>query len=215
MSDWLSSLGGTSWADEVGLGYVFIGISIYLMSLFVAVYAMTAVLGLKKEETEGRAEMLMDKQVSRIRWMSSHLIAASLGSAALLLTMGIAGGLVYGLVTGDLNSEFWHILGMSVSKIPPVWILLSVTALLYGLWPRIAALGWLVWLSFSILELAWEAQIIDWSLMWLSPFSYAHYTINIVNLPLIPLLCLLCLSVCFLRESVLYGFRNRDVLTKA
>ena len=37
--------------------------------------------------------------------------------------------------------EFWHIFGMSVSKIPPVWILLDVTASLYGLWPRITALG--------------------------------------------------------------------------
>ncbi|OPX85806.1 hypothetical protein [Pelotomaculum sp. PtaB.Bin117] len=132
MSDWLSNLGGTSWSDEVGLGYVFISISIYLISLFVAVYTMTAVLRLKKEENEGRAEMLVDKQVSRIRWMSSHLIVASLCSAALLLAVGIAGGLVYGLAAGDLNNEFWHIFGMSVSKIPPVWILLGVTALLYG-----------------------------------------------------------------------------------
>jgi len=76
--------------------------------------------------------MLVDKQVSRSRWMSSHLIVASLCSASLLLAVGIAGGLVYGLAAGDLNNEFWHIFGMSVSKIPPVWILLGVTALLYG-----------------------------------------------------------------------------------
>ncbi|WP_269850817.1 hypothetical protein [Methanosarcina horonobensis] len=48
MSDWLSNLGGTGWSDEVGLGHVFISISFYLISLFVAVYAMTAVLHLKK-----------------------------------------------------------------------------------------------------------------------------------------------------------------------
>lgn len=214
MSDWLSNLGGTSWSDEVGLGYVFISISFYLISLFVAVYAMTAVLRLKKEENEGRAEILVDKQVSRIRWMSSHLIVASLCSAALLVAMGIAGRLVYGLATGDLNNEFWHIFGMSVSKIPPVWILLGVTALLYGLWPRITALGWVVWLSFSVLELAWEAQIIDWSLMRISPFSYAHYTIDITNLPLLPFFWLLCLSA-ILTGIGLFGFKNRDVLTKA
>lgn len=214
MSDWLSNLGGTSWSDEVGLGYVFISISIYLISLFVAAYAMTTVLRLKKEEIEGRAEILVDKQVSRIRWMSSHLIVASLCSAALLLAIGIAGGLVYGLAAGDLSKELWHIFAMSVSKIPPVWVLSGVTALLYGLWPRIAALGWVVWLSFSMLELAWEAQVIDWSLMSISPFSYTHYTINITNLPLPPLIWLLCLSA-VLTGIGLFGLRNRDILAKA
>ena len=214
MSDWLSNLGGTSWSDEVSLGYVFISISFYLISLFVAVYAMTAVLRLKKEENEGRAEMLVDKQVSRIRWMSSHLIIASLGSAALLVVIGIVGGLVYGGAAGNLSNEFWYIFVMSVSKIPPVWLLLAITALLYGLCPRITALGWGIWLSFSMLELAWEARIIDWSMMRISPFSYSHYTIDINNLPLLPLFGLLCLSV-ILTGAGLFGFRNRDVLTKA
>ncbi|MEL7567744.1 MAG: hypothetical protein AAGU27_23100 [Dehalobacterium sp.] len=214
MSDWLANLGGTNWTDAVGLGYVFISIGIYLMSLMVAIYAMNAVLRLKKEENEGRTEMLLDKQVSRIQWMSSHLIAASLGSAALLLATGIAGGLVYGLAAGNLNNDFWHIFSMSVSKIPPVWILLGSTALLYGLWPRITALGWVLWLSFTLLEVAWETQIIDWSLMRISPFSYVHYTINIASLPLLPLFWLLCLSA-ILTGIGLFGFRNRDVFTKA
>ena len=146
--------------------------------------------------------------------MSSYLIVASLSSAALLLTLGLAGGLVYGLAVGHLNNGFWQIFGMSVSKIPPVLILLGVTALLYGLWPRITALAWAVWLSFSILELGWEAQIIDWSLMRISPFSYAHYTIDITNLPLLPLFWLLCLSA-ILTGIGLFGFRNRDILVKA
>ncbi|ATW27469.1 ABC transporter permease [Candidatus Formimonas warabiya] len=214
MSDWLSNLGGTSWSDAVGLGYVFISIAIYLISLFVAVYAMTAVLRLKKEENEGRAEMLVDKQVSRMGWMSSHLIAAAFCSAALLLAVGIAGGLIFGLAAGDLSDGFWPIFVMSVSKIPPVWILLGVTALLYGLWPRMTALGWVVWLSFAMVELAWEGRIIDWSLMRISPFSYVHYTIDVTNLPLLPLFLLLCLSA-LLTGIGLFGFRHRDVLTKA
>lgn len=134
----------------MGLGYVFISVSFYLISLFVAVYAMTAVLRLQKEENEGRAEMLLDKHVGRIRWMSSYLIVAALCSAVLLVAMGIVGGLVYGIASGDLTREFWHIFSMSVSKIPPVWTLIGVAALLYGLWPRITALGWAVWLSFSM-----------------------------------------------------------------
>lgn len=214
MSSWLTNLGGTNWTDETGLGYVFLSIGIYLMSLIVAVYAMTAVLRMKKEENEGRIEMLLDKKISRIRWMSSHLIVSALGSAALLLAMGIAGGLIYGVATGNLSNEFWFILGMSISKLPSVWILAGISALLYGLWPRLTAIGWAIWLSFTLLEVTWEAQLIDWSLMRISPFSYAHYTIRISTLPLLPLFWLLCISAILMGVG-LYGFRNRDVLTKA
>ncbi len=214
MSNWLSSLGGTSWSEEMGLGYVFISVSIYLMSIFVAAYAITAVSRLKKEETEGRIEMLLDKSVSRIRWMSSHLIVAALCSTALLLVMGIVGGLFYGIASGDVNSGFWSILTMSVSKLPPVLIFLGITALLYGLCPKIMVLGWGIWLSSVMLELAWEGQIIGWTVMQISPFAYTHYTIDITSLPLIPLFLLLCLSS-ILTEVGLWGFRNRNVLTKA
>ncbi|MCX9077370.1 MAG: hypothetical protein OIN84_05265, partial [Candidatus Methanoperedens sp.] len=92
--------------------------------------------------------------------------------------------------------------------------LLGVTALLYGVWPRLTALGWAIWVSFSLLEVAWEGQIIDWSLMGISPFSYAHYTIYIADLPLLPLFWLLCLSA-ILTGLGLFGLRNRDVVTKA
>lgn len=213
MSGWLSSLGGTDWTEQAGLGYVFISIAIYLASLVVAVYAMSSVLRIKNEENEGRAELLLDKQISRIRWMSSHLIVAALCSAGLLLSMGIAGGLTYGFVTSDLSNGFWNIFLMNVSKIPPVWILLGLTALLYGLWPRTTSLSWVVWLAFILLELGWEAQIVDWSLLQISPFSYVHYTIDISNLPLFPLFCLVCISV-LLAGIGLLGFKNRDIFTK-
>jgi ABC-2 type transport system permease protein len=214
ISGWLSSLGGTDWAKQAGLGYVFISIAIYLVSIVVAVYGMTAVLRIKKEENEGRAELLIDKQVSRMRWMSSHLIVAALCSAALLVAMGIAGGLTYGFVTGDLSNGFWNIFTMNVSKIPPVWILLSFTALIYGLWPRITSLSWIVWLGFILLELGWEAQIVDWTWLGISPFSYAHYTIDISSMPMLPMLYLLAISA-FLTGIGLLGFINRDVFTKA
>ncbi|MCR1897504.1 hypothetical protein NSA47_00675 [Irregularibacter muris] len=213
MSNWLANLGGTSWAEEMGLGYVFISISIYLISLFVAAYAMTAVLRLKKEENEGRVEMLVDKRVSRICWMSSHLIVAALCSTALLLVMGIGGGVFYGIASGDISSGFWGVFIMSVSKIPPVLIFLAVTALLYGLCPKMTGVGWIVWIGSVMLELAWEGQIIDWSLMQISPFAYAHYTIDIINLPLMLLILLLGLSAVLIGIGLL-GFKNRDILTK-
>lgn len=214
VSDWLSSLGGTNWANELGLGYVFIGVSIYLMALAVAVYAMSALLRLKKEENEGRAELLLDKPVSRIQWVSSHVIVVAFCSAALLLAMGAVGGLGYGFAVGNLGGEFWIILGMSVSKIPAVWSLLGITALLYGLLPRLTFLGWIVWMAVVFLEVAWEGQLIDWSIMQFSPFSYVHYTVHVTAIQILPLVGLLGVSAILIGMG-LFGFRNRDVVTKA
>jgi ABC-2 type transport system permease protein len=103
---------------------------------------------------------------------------------------------------------------MSVLKLPPVWFMLGITACLYGLWPRITALGWVMWLTFTLLEVAWEVRIVDWAWMRISPFSYAHYTIHIDGMPLLPLVLLLCISA-LLAGAGLQGFRNRDVFTKA
>lgn len=214
VSEWLMNLGGTEWTTEAGLGYIFISIGIYLISLIVAVFAMGAVLRLKKEETEGRTEMLLDKRIGRVHWMNSHLIVAALGSASLLLAMGIVGGLIYGLVAGDLVHEFRPIFIMSVSKIPAVWTLLGLTALLYGVFPRITSLVWPAWLTFTLLEVAWETQVVDWSIMRFSPFSVAHYTISISNLPLRELILLIFLSASLTGIGLL-GFRTRDILIKA
>jgi ABC-2 type transport system permease protein len=214
ISGWLSSLGSTNWTEEAGLGYVFISIAIYLASIVVAAYAITAMLCIKKEECQGRAELIVDKRVSRIHWMSGHLFLAAACSASLLLAMGMAGGLVYGLMTGELRDGFWNILNMNVTKIPPVWILLGFTALQYGFWPRITSLSWVLWLAFILLELGWEAQLVNWTLLHISPFTFAHYTINIAKLPLAPLFCLICISG-FLAGAGLLGFKRRDVLTNA
>ena len=214
MSNWLSGLGETSWASEVGLGYIFISVSIYLMSIFVAAYAMTAVARLKKEEAEGRSEMLLDKPVSRMRWMNSHLIVAVLCSAALLLVMGIIGGLFYGIASGDVRGGFWPVFIMSVSKLPPVLVFLGITAMLYGFYPKMMVLGWAAWISSVMLELAWEGQIIDWAILRISPFAYTHYTIDVTRLPFIPLVLLICIFTVLI-GSGLWGFKNRNILTKA
>ncbi|MED3793112.1 hypothetical protein P4571_11805 [Niallia alba] len=214
MSGWLSNLGGTNWVEDMELGYVFISIGIYLMALFVGIYAITTVFRLKKEENEGRIEMLLDKQVSRTKLMRSHLIVAYLFSATLLLVMGIAGGLAYGIASGDLGGNFGVIFSMSVSKIPPVWIFVGLSALLYGLFPRISEFSWVIWISCSILELTWEAKLIDWSLMSISPYAYAHYTIQITELPYLSLFLLIVISLLFTTIGLL-GFKNRNVQTKA
>lgn len=211
MSGWLSGIVGSS---DINLSEAFIGISLYLLAIFIAVYAISAALRLKSEEKAGRVELLVDKPLAKADWMASHLTIAFGGSALLLLIVGAVGGLIFGQMTGDLSHAFPRVMAMSLSKVPPIWLFTSIAVLLYGLFPKLTGLAWLFWFGSSLLELAWEEKLVSWSAMRLSPYSYAHYTIEITRLPLLPLIGLVLLAG-LLTVLGMAGFRRRDVMTKS
>lgn len=213
ISDMLSNMGAYDWLVKLGNREAFMAVSIYMLSLMTGmlVYAIATVLRLRKEETENLAEPLLARPVSRMRWMGSHLIIAFAGSAFLLLVLGLAAGLGWGLAIGDVSSVLPRVLGMSISKIPAVWVMAGIASMLYGLLPRAASvLSWSLLGLFIIIEMLWEAQVVDWTVMRLIPFSYVHYTIPISELPLTPLFWLTCLAA-LLTAIGLMGFRRRSI----
>src|SRR5690554_5700282 len=190
------NLGGTDWTHHVGNKDAFVAIIVYIIALAVAFYAITTVLRSHKEEVESRGELILSKAVSRGQWISSHLLTAFLTSAALMAVMGWGSGFIYGLTSGDFGATFMRIFTMSIAKIPAIWIMAGITAFVYGFIPKAAsALSLAAWAFFAALELMWEGGVIDWSLMSLSPFSYAHYTIPVSELSLMALIGLVLLSV--------------------
>jgi ABC-2 type transport system permease protein len=83
--------------------------------------------------------------------------------------------------------------------------------MVYGLLPRAASvLSWGVLCLFVVIEMAWEAQVVDWSVMRLTPFAYVHYTIPVAELPIWPLIWLVCLAAVFTGIGLL-GFRGRSI----
>ncbi len=76
-----------------------------MAGLAAAAYAVSAVLRLRSEETAGLAEPMLATATGRIRWALSHVTIAVAGSAALLVTAGIAAGLGYGLRAGDAGTR--------------------------------------------------------------------------------------------------------------
>src|SRR5690606_22661862 len=109
-------------------------------------------------------------------------------SAFLLLALGVAAGLGRGLAMGDSNHLLPRALGMSLSKIPAVWAMAGIAALVYGLLPRAASFViWSILGLFVLVEMLWEAQLVGWQVLQLTPFAYAHYTIPSSELPLLPL----------------------------
>ncbi|MGI5837656.1 MAG: ABC transporter permease [Chloroflexota bacterium] len=212
ISDMLANMGTGAWTERLSNREGFIAVVIYVLALLigVTVYGINTLLRLRKEETESRAELILVQPVGRLRWMAGHLIIALSGSAFLLLALGLSVGLGWGLVAGDVGGVLPLVLGMSLSKIPAVWVMVGITAMLYGLVPRLSNLIWGIWALFVVIEMLWEIQVVDWSAMRLSPFSYVHYSIPISELPFLPLLGLTCLAAA-LTAAGLLGFRRRDM----
>ncbi len=205
----------TSWASiivKLGNQEAFIAILIYMMGLMagLSVFAITMEQRLRKEEKEHYAEMVLSRPVSRVKWMGSHLAVAFAGSALILLALGLASGLGWSIAAGEF-SHFPRVLGMSLSKIPSVWTIIGIAALLYGWLPRIASvLNWIILGAWIFIEMLWEVGIVGWPAMQWTPFAYAHYSIPIHELSIVPLIVLTGIAAVFTWLGFI-GFRRRSI----
>lgn len=203
------------WASaivELGNQEAFIAILIYILGLMggLSVFAITSVQSLRREEKEHYAEMVLSRPVSRIKWMGSYLAVAFAGSVLILLVLGLASGLGWSIAEGEF-SHFSRVLGMSLSKIPSVWTIIGIAALLYGWLPRIApVLNWLILGLWIFIEMLWEVGIASWSALQWTPFAYAHYIIPIHELAVLPLLILVGIAAVFTWLGFI-GFRHRSI----
>lgn len=205
----------SAWGEAIaklGNQEAFIAILIYILGLMggLSVFAITTVQSLRREEKEHYAEMVLSRPVSRSQWMGSYLTVASASSALILLALGLATGLGWSIAAGDF-SHFPRVLSMSLSKIPPILVIIGIAALFYGWVPRLAfVLNWVVLGVFIIIEMLWEVGVVGWSVMQWTPFSYAHYSIPINELSIMPL-GLLTLGAAGFGLLGLVGFRRRSL----
>lgn len=214
ISEMLVSL--SYWAEtmsKLGNREGFISVVIYVLGLMAgtSVYGISTVLNLKKEESEHFAEILLAYPVSRTKLMSSNLIIAYAGSAIILLVLGVAVGIGWGYASGDMWLVF-RAMVMSLSKIPSVWVIIGIAALLYGWLPRASAvLSWGILGLFIVIEMLWEAGIVGWSAMELTSFGYSHYSIPINELSYISFTILIIISMVFTFTGFI-GFKRRNIL---
>src|SRR5690554_473792 len=190
----------------------FVAVFIYILGLMggLSVFGITTVQSLRREEKERYTEMVLSRPVSRWKWMGSYLGVAFAGSVLILLALGLASGLGWSVAAGEFR-HFPRVLGMSLSKIPPVWTIIGIAALLYGWLPRIAsALNWFILGVFIFIEMLWEVGIVGWSAMQWTPFAYAHSSIPIHELSMGPLIVLTGIAAALIGLGFI-GFRRRSI----
>jgi len=114
-----------------------------LVGLVAAAYAVSAVLRLRSDEADGLAESVLAAPVGRLRWGSSYLLAATAGTAVMLLAGGVGMGLGYGLASSTTGTQLPRLIGAAMAQWPAALCVAAVGAAVVGLAPRWSApAGW-------------------------------------------------------------------------
>ena len=181
-----------------------------LAGLVGAAYATSAVLRLRSEETDGRAEPVLATRTGRVRWALSHITVAVAGTVLLLAVAGVAAGLGYGLRAGSAGTEVTRMLGAGLAQLPGSLALAAVAVLLFGLLPEAAVPGaWTaVGLVVAIALFGELLQVSHWVLD-ISPFTQTPRLPG-GTVTAEPLLWL-CLAAVGFSVIGLLGLRRRDI----
>ena len=202
LEDLLAATGGAGITDS------YLGFCLLTLALIAAGFALQAVLRLRSEESELRAEPLLATRTGRLTWVGSHLVLAVGGTLAVLAAGGLGTGVVYAAVAGDAG-QVPRLVGAALVHAPAVWLVIGVTVALFGLAPRWAVAGWAVLGAGFVLGMF--GPILDapgWVLD-LSPFEHTPL-VPAEDLDLLPLAVLTALAA-GLTAAGLAGFRRRDV----
>lgn len=191
---------GTAFLPELsavlgGAGRAFLAILAYIMTQVLTAYVIMVILRMREEEAMTRTELVLSSAASRLRYAAGHLLIAFAGSAAALA--------IFGFCIGDFAS--------SIARLPAVWLIASVTVLMYGFIPRTAAtVGWGLFGASLLLEFLWEIRVIGNNVFKLSPFSWVYPGVPISFTPIFTMLLITGVLV----SLGLIGFSRRDIVTE-
>lgn len=178
------------------------------MGYLTAIYAIIAILSMRREELSGRAETVLATPVSRTKWLGSMAVVTTGGVVVMMALAGLTTGLGAALVIRD-TSYIWPTVTAHLNSIPPVLVMLALAVLLYGAMPRAMGLVWaLLGYSFFMGNFAGLIGLPEW-LLKLSPYSH------VADMPLekfapLPVAVLLGLTAVF----ILFGataLRRREI----
>ena len=164
----------------------------------------------RAEEEAGRAEAILARPVSRLRWLGGHALLSLLGGGLLLAAMGTT--LWLGVVASGSDEISWDNAMRAVLNALPVVVLIGGLAVLtFGLLPRltvaipvtVTVVGYLVTLLGP--ALSWPAWVLN-----LSPFTH------LALVPAAPWgatagIVMMCLALVFLGVGLL-AFHRRDII---
>ncbi|GBE64324.1 tetronasin ABC transporter integral membrane protein [Mycobacterium sp. MFM001] len=202
--DIVARMGGTT-----ALERAFLAVAFCMLGMAAAAFAISLSLRLHQEETGQRAETLLSGATSRNRWLASHLVIALIGPAAALLIAGLTAGFTYGVAAHDIAGKLSTVIGTAAAQLPAVWLLVAVTAALFGVAPRFTPVAWGVLVAFIALYLIGSLAGFPQWLLDLEPFAHIP-RVGGGDFTPVPLLWLLGIDVALIALGAA-AFRRRDL----
>ncbi len=167
MAEFLEKLGGRQ-----GLVDAFLAAELGIIGSLVAAYGVVAAHWLATEEEGGRTENVLATATTRRQWATSHAALALLGVAALTVLVGLAVGLGHGLSVGD-PEQVGRLAVAATARIPAAWVMVGLAVAIWGFWPRLSGLVWVLFVAFLVMgEFGVLWGIPEW-LRSLSPFAHS------------------------------------------
>jgi ABC-2 type transport system permease protein len=186
----------------------YLAVSLQSMALIGAAFGIAALLKLRADERDGRAETLLATALDRPRWALGQALVAALGTVVVLGVGGLGAGLADAAVTGDAG-RIGPSLGAGVAWAPAVWVLLGLTVVLIGALPRWASAAWaLLGAVFGLALLGPLLGVPDWALD-LSPFQHVPL-VPAAPFDAVPLLVLTLVAAALTAAGIL-ALRRRDI----
>lgn len=187
----------------------FIAVELSFVAVFAAAYGLSCTLRLAGEESTLRGEAILTAPVGRVRWFGSHLAVALVGTAVLMMASGLTIGATHAALTDD-GTAFGRDLLAAAVRIPAVWVMIGVTAALYGAARSAAPVAWGVLVAtFLASEIGPLVDLPRW-VRNLSPFTHVPTLADGgVAAPVLGLLAVAAV----LTGAGLMAFRRRDVMS--
>jgi ABC-2 type transport system permease protein len=127
---------------QAGLVDVFVTALLGIAGVFAATAGIQAVLRMRAEETEGRAELLLAAPASRARWLGANLLTAAVSAALVAATTGAAAAVGLGL-SGIADGQAWSLVPAALAHVPAALVFMAAAAVAFALVPRLSiVLGW-------------------------------------------------------------------------
>jgi ABC-2 type transport system permease protein len=179
-----------------------------LIATIATVHSVQALLRLRSEETELRAEQVLGTAVTRTRLLGSHLVHAVASPPILMTIAGLAAGGAYAASVHDA-SKVWPVVAGALVLVPAMWVFTGITVALIGTAPQHSVLAYAAVIACGVLGQLGPILQLSENILRLSPFF------NVPKLPgaaldLTPLAILLAIALALTALGT-NGFRHRDI----
>jgi ABC-2 type transport system permease protein len=201
--DFITKLGGVQ-----SLRDAFLAVELGFSGVFASVFGVQAAMRLRSEESASRAEPVLAAAVGRTAWAWSHLAIALVGSAILLVLVGLSAGLAVAFQVGDIG-QFGRVVAAALVQIPAAWVIIGIVVAAFGIAPRLIVLGWVALAGFVLLGEFGSLFNLSQIVMDISPFAHVPRMPG-AGFAAAPMLWLTVIAAGLIVVG-LTGFRRRDV----